>query len=131
MKRLIFILTLITFCQGIYSQVIIDRSEQVPIKINNIFFMADYPIMNDENKKFSFSHLGLGKGQIFTYKGDYREGRDFQSLVLINAFIISFFSRIFNGITSSLNIKRSFLNSISQSIPRIFQSSPKSHSCLL
>lgn len=71
------------------TQIIIDRSEQVPVSINAIFFIADFELTNPDKKRYSYHDLGLGKGQIFTYKGNIQREKDFQSLVLINAYVLN------------------------------------------
>lgn len=87
MKALLIIFFNIFLFQYLYSQEIVDRSQQVPVKINAIFFMPDYDMVNDENAKKYFADMCLGKGQIFTYKGNTQAIGDYQSLVLINAYL--------------------------------------------
>lgn len=66
------------------QQVVIDRSEQVPVEINDNLFSADYIVRHNQTKAVYFYDLGIALGQIFTYSG---EKANAQSLVLIKAFI--------------------------------------------
>lgn len=89
MKGILLVVLSLVGWQNVFSQIIVDRNKQVPIEINAFFFISDYQLVNLENTKYSFSDLGLGKGQIFTYKNESLDNQDFQSLVLINAYVYS------------------------------------------
>src|SRR5258708_7602452 len=89
MKKIILpiLLLLIGYRTAFCQPIVIDRSKLVPVTVNSIFFTAYYSVTNMENKKVSFSDVGLGLGQIFTYKGSKRELEDLQSLTLVEAYI--------------------------------------------
>ncbi len=81
----IFILSTVCFFTSAenYKQFVVDRNKQMPVSLNNYYFLSHCEVIPEENKKQTLSDLSFSIGRIFTYKGLASTNHDFQSLVLI------------------------------------------------